>query len=314
MITAILMSTYNGERYIREQIDSILAQRNVDIKLFIRDDGSSDSTVEIINEYAAENDNVVFINKDDIKNVGVMKSFMTLLQYAYQQPAIDYFAFADQDDFWLPDKIIAAVTMLEQQENNEHGKLYYSNKTFVDSKLNFISQENIVFYNDFYEIFWRNFASGCTMVFDRVLSDYALKSFPEYKLFIHDNWTYRVAKMISAVIVFDTESYMLYRQHGKNVVGADNFLFYQKDIFSMFEIFKSMLFQKREHKGLMMFEELYQTYNAYANDENRKISNLILNYKFNPVNKFRLIFNNDMNKRDWKTRVIWAGKILFNFF
>ena len=105
------MSTYNGERYLREQIDSILQQIDVEIELIIRDDGSNDGTVQIIEEYASKYPCISYYCGD---NVGVGKSFMELLKNA---PTADYYAFSDQDDVWLKDKLIRAVkaiTITEQ--------------------------------------------------------------------------------------------------------------------------------------------------------------------------------------------------------
>ena len=107
---SVLMSTYNGEKYLHEQINSILGQQGVEIHLLIRDDGSSDGTVEICKEYAKKYNQITFYQGE---NLGVGKSFLDLLKHA---PDADYYSFADQDDVWLEDKIIRAVTMIKKAE------------------------------------------------------------------------------------------------------------------------------------------------------------------------------------------------------
>lgn len=98
----VLMSTFNGEKFIREQIESILAQENVNIKLLVRDDGSTDKTLDILNEYKNKGKLNYYIGK----NLGPQLSFMHLLQNA---PYCEYYAFADQDDVWLKDKLSTAI-------------------------------------------------------------------------------------------------------------------------------------------------------------------------------------------------------------
>ena len=106
---AVLMSTYNGEKYIKEQIDSILLQKGVDVKLYIRDDGSVDNTCNIINEY--DDNRIVLIS--DGRNLGAGVSFFTLLKYVVDiDKAIEFFAFSDQDDFWFPNKIEIVLAFL----------------------------------------------------------------------------------------------------------------------------------------------------------------------------------------------------------
>ena len=105
-----MMSTYNGEKYLKEQLDSILNQECVDVNLLIRDDGSSDNTIEIIESYQIEYPNITLIKG---KNEGVIASFMDVLFVA---PECSYYAFADQDDVWLPEKISITLAMMQSYE------------------------------------------------------------------------------------------------------------------------------------------------------------------------------------------------------
>ena len=124
----IMMSTYNGEKYVSEQIESILAQQHVDITLAIRDDGSNDTTLHILNDYAAKHPNISVTAGD---NIGYAASFWTLLMQA--DTSYDYYAFADQDDLWDANKIAAAIFAIKKTDNPL--TLYTSALRVVDENL-----------------------------------------------------------------------------------------------------------------------------------------------------------------------------------
>lgn len=245
----VLMSTYNGEKYIDEQINSILAQKGVDITLLIRDDGSSDSTCSIVEDIAGRNSNVVFYQG---RNAGVGKSFMDLI---HRSPDADYYAFADQDDYWNDDKLIRGVTVIRSIEHSsaareKRGKgypviaseetmkegigaadgreavpaLYGSNQTLVNGDLEYIGAHYIdIPACDIYSCLTRNVIFGCTMVWNRELNDivrrFRLPADLVMKRKFHDSWLLYCAQ-ICGVFVYDHESRMLYRQHAGNVVGG----------------------------------------------------------------------------------------------
>lgn len=163
----ILMSTYNGEKYLREQIDSIMNQTDVNIILTIRDDGSSDGTIQIIEE--AKNSYpdkiVLFIGE----NVGYRKSFLELLKLSQDS---DYYGFADQDDVWLPEKCTKAIKCLKK--NNSLVGLYASSLTITDEKLDVKYKKDISdMPNCIQGYFARTRLSGCTYVFTKELKKFA---------------------------------------------------------------------------------------------------------------------------------------------
>ncbi len=120
-VVSVAMSTYNGEKYVAEQIDSIIRQEGVDINLVIRDDGSRDSTIQIIEEYLNRG-NIKLIRGD---NIGFGHSFMTAL---FACPQADYYAFSDQDDVWFPDKLIKTINCMEASDEPQLGfcSAYYT--------------------------------------------------------------------------------------------------------------------------------------------------------------------------------------------
>lgn len=204
----ILMSTYNGEKYLKEQIESLLHQSYADIEILIRDDGSTDATRSILEKYNREYENVrVFLES----NIGVTGSFFTLLS----KSDADYVAFCDQDDIWLEPKVERAVSKLCRIAEPA---LYCSNKILVDAEAKIIAENNgkslrAGFGNAVIECI----CTGCTAVLNRKLVENIKEHIPQNAI-LHDWWCYLVACYVGQVI-FDEEAYIWYRQHGNNVVG-----------------------------------------------------------------------------------------------
>ena len=132
---AILMSTYNGEKYLREQIESLFVQTEKGWKLYVRDDGSKDSTMEILSEYEQRYPNKVCVVRDIPQNLGAGESFMHLLGVT----DAEYYMFSDQDDVWMPDKIertYSKLLSLEKQYGSNIGIGVFTDLTLVDAELN----------------------------------------------------------------------------------------------------------------------------------------------------------------------------------
>ena len=211
----VLMSTYNGEKYIEEQIDSILSQENVDISLIIRDDGSSDRTVDIINEYVKNDNRVSFYSGN---NLGPAYSFLDLITEA---PPASYYALSDQDDVWDSDKLYVAIEKLKHCDQ-EKPALYYSNLKVVDGDLNFIKNSHKIplVQKDRYSFLVEPVVTGCTCVFNKAAKEKIECKKPEY-ISMHDTWIHMVCSFFGNV-VYDFEPHIMYRQHGNNVIGAYN--------------------------------------------------------------------------------------------
>lgn len=312
MTIAVIMSTYNGEKYVGEQIESILNQRlgAINLKLYVRDDGSTDRTAEILKRYSDEG-KLVFINENKIENLKVQKSFLTGLKYAFDDSDAEYFAFADQDDMWLEDKLRHGIDLLEQERNNRKGKLYYSNKTFVDAALNYIREQKIEYYGDIVEALWTSLAFGCTMVFDRKLAEICLRHHPTTTI-LHDSWIYHIAKFIGSTIVFDENSYILYRQHGNNEVGMEGAKLYHESILYWIKRAIPVMFHKHAHSKQKYIIEVYKDYYDLIPKENKKYAEYMSQYRMSIIAKYHLIHNKYMKKRTLKSRAIWWYTIMFN--
>lgn len=133
---AILLAVYNAENYIPEQLDSLFSQTNQDWTLYIRDDGSSDNTIEILNEYSHRYDNIVLI-RDELGNLKAKNNFLRLLELVDSK----YYMFCDGDDVWYPNKVEISFNRIIQEEIKHPAKpiIVHTDFTVVDEKLNFIS-------------------------------------------------------------------------------------------------------------------------------------------------------------------------------
>jgi len=208
---AVLLSSYNGEKYISEQINSILNQENVTLDLYIRDDGSSDRTPDLLETYKESN---IFIQKE--KNIGVTNSFLYLLENVNEY---DYYAFSDQDDVWDKDKLFVAINYLADSELKP--ALYFSTTRVVDQNLNVIEQSSSViddFAYDPIRAVLGNNCTGCTMVLNRQLRDRVVMYHPQ-DIIMHDHWIYALCIMLGGDVYYDKTPHISYRQHASNELG-----------------------------------------------------------------------------------------------
>ncbi|MCH8494079.1 MAG: glycosyltransferase family 2 protein [Balneolales bacterium] len=209
---AVLMSTYNGEKFIREQLNSIVSQRDISMTLFVRDDGSTDQTCEIIAEYSIKYSNISF---EKGSNLGVVGSFFRLMSLAGD--SYDYYAFADQDDVWLDEKLSRAVHKMKSATTSEP-KMYYSRLEFVSEDLQHLGYSIIPTTNGFHNALVQNQATGCTVVLNRSARNCIVDKLPSWSL-MHDWWCYLVVSAFGTV-VYDDEPFIRYRKHGNNVTPA----------------------------------------------------------------------------------------------
>lgn len=177
----VVMSTYNGEKYLKEQIDSILSQEGVDVRLYIRDDGSSDRTTDILASYQ-EHKNVK-IEKGN--NLGFAKSFLTALDECDEA---DYYAFSDQDDVWEKDKLSTAIEILEE-ESQSTPLLYCSALQRVDENLNPLHVQSYHGLRiNLPSMLTRGRLAGCTFVFNNTLRNLVKNSSQIEMHASHDSW------------------------------------------------------------------------------------------------------------------------------
>lgn len=212
----VLLSTYNGAKYLQEQIDSVLNQEGVEVVLLIRDDSSTDNTLEIIKLNKQNHDNIFFITGPNCKSAA---SFMELVFEANKSYSdFDYFAFCDQDDVWCKDKLISAVDKLSHGKDNVPS-LYIGAYQMVDLSLNRIETHINAPMLDVQSAIASNAATGCTMVFNKQLLSLIAAKKPK-DFIMHDYWVYMVCLVSGGHVVYDPVPHILYRQHGHNVIGG----------------------------------------------------------------------------------------------
>ncbi len=207
----VLLSTYNGSRHLAQQIDSVRAQTYPQVSLSVRDDGSTDATVQVLRSRLADFPGA---RLDVGPNVGAARSFLMLLNEV--GPATRFAAFCDQDDVWASDKLETAVRALE---GTPGPALYCSAVNLVTDNLGALKPyrrctRGVAFANALVE----NVATGCTIVLNRPGIDLVNARHPD-ALLMHDAWCYLVLSALGTVI-YDPVPRVSYRVHSANAIGV----------------------------------------------------------------------------------------------
>lgn len=210
----VLLSAYNGEKYIQRQIESIMLQKtNANVNLLVRDDGSSDNTTSVIIELQKKYPNRIELIKG--KNIGVNASFFELLKNAGN---CDYYAISDQDDVWLSNKIETGLQALNEKKIDEP-LLYASTSFVVDERL---EKQGLTRALDrpltIYNTVVQNICPGHNMLFNTALKEKIIENYNSDYIYVYDSWIANTA-MLYGKIIFDNEPHTLYRQHEKNEFG-----------------------------------------------------------------------------------------------
>lgn len=214
----VVMATYNGKKYLSEQIESILAQKNVLVEILVRDDGSKDGTTDLLDKYKKSGSIQWYTGK----HLNVARGYFDLMKMASKHDA-DYIAFADQDDVWDSDKLYIATQFLSSVDKKIPA-LYYCGQRLVDGELNFIADHKLNSQRTLTTRFVLSDFAGCTGVFNRALLEAVIEYEPQYML-MHDTWILKVCLCLGGKVFVDTKPHMNYRQHGGNTVGLGRSLF-----------------------------------------------------------------------------------------
>jgi glycosyltransferase involved in cell wall biosynthesis len=212
---AILLSTYNGERFLRAMLDSIASQTGVNLVLYWRDDGSTDSTSQIVRSYCASIDLREVLGP---VRLGPSASFLALLREATPQHTSCHFA--DQDDVWDPGKVAHAHQVVTQIEAPT---LFHCRQQLIDSSDRFLRLSRQSGHGSFSNALCENIAVGCTVALNHRAAQLVAKGDPTHAL-MHDWWAYLVTSAVGR-IEYDSEPWIQYRQHSQNVVGGSQGFF-----------------------------------------------------------------------------------------
>lgn len=231
----ILLATYNGEKYIEEQIQTILAQEGVETTICIADDGSKDKTLEIINEKFPK----IEVKKNVPGTGSAAKNFLKMLVEIDFNEEFHYIAFSDQDDIWLPQKLYVATNKLKEQKAD----LYCSNLTKWDEESGSYTLLKKDFIQKKFDYLFEGGSAGCTYVFTKSFGE-KLKEFVEkvdssdWIEFSHDWLVYFFARSREYKVFIDSNSYIHYRLHNNNVHGHLNKLSIKTIIHKFFKVLK----------------------------------------------------------------------------
>lgn len=290
----VVLSTYNGEKHLKAQLDSILCQ-TIPVTLLIRDDGSTDNTMNILTEYSKKHNNIILLKGE---NVGVIQSFSILLS----NQIVDDFrwvAFCDQDDYWKSNKLYEAVTSLSQRDYNKP-LLYCSNLDIVDCELNHIRyMRNYHPTPNEYKACIQNIATGCTQLFNQKAIEIYREGINNVTE-MHDYWMYLICVYFGEVI-YDNSSYILYRQHNSNVIGAKN-----KNIKTYLNHIQSYSASIR----CKMLAGFYDSYSKLLSDKQKRILKRFLNAEKKWTSRLAVFFSMKYIGYDIKTTLGFKSRVL----
>lgn len=283
----VLLSSYNGEKYIQEQIDSILNQRlkNFELSLIIRDDGSTDKTKEII-EKNIEKDNRISLIVGE--NEGLVASFFDLMKISNNR--FDFYSFADQDDVWKEDKLQRAIDVLKKFPQ-DRPQLYQSSSLPVDKNLNpiykpYYPRRKQTIYNTIIQ----NISAGHTYVFNQALLDVSVNDVDTSKIYVHDSYLTNVAEIYHG-LHYDRTAKTLYRQHGGNRLGEnDSFIGWIMERIHRIKNGDNLLYS-------MQIEYIYQHFSKEIEPQAKKEIIKFLKSRKNFASRFKYIINTKLYRQ-----------------
>lgn len=270
----VLLSSYNGEKFITEQIDSILKQEGVDVKLIVRDDGSTDGTVSILEDYSQKG----LLSFYTGANLGWKRSFLDLMLNA---PESDFYAFSDQDDYWHPNKLVNAISALTQLPCGSN--LYISNTIYWKNEYKKVTRTIPPLTNKEHCLIWC-IGPGCTMVFNKELLKLIQDAPPKIEI-AHDKRLQQVASLFGS-IYYDMNSYIDYRQHGNNQLGAT--LSIKENFRRRFRYYMSF-----HNSDILRYEalDLMSCYGHLLSNESLSSCELMASYKSKISAYFKMLFS-----------------------
>lgn len=298
----VFLSTYNGEKYLKEQVESIFKQKNVEVYCIVRDDGSTDKTKEILYQLKKK-----FLNMEILegKNIGWKRSFYELV---FNSKKADYYAFADQDDVWFPDKLERAIEKIAEREKEELKPiLYYSDSYLVDEKLEIIGK-SINFappVNKETGLFF-SFGQGCTMVFNNEARNLFTKKY--FLVDIAHDWWLSILCLYFGEIIHDDFCSMYYRQHSNNVCGGTG----KSKLNLLKEKIKELKKGKNPYNDCIYHGLLYDGYKELLQEKDKLVLKNLLKYKISIFSKLSILLNRNIKRHSIYGTFLLKLMILFS--
>jgi rhamnosyltransferase len=285
MKVLIILASYNGVKYIKEQVNSILTQEAVNITIKIFDDGSKDGTVDLVSSWKEYEQ--VHLTQNQIPTGSAANNFFNALQ-SFEDTFLDqydYISFADQDDIWLPNKLKVATDRLQLEKS----ELYMSNLILWEEKTNKKSVINKSYPQKKFDYLFEGGSAGCTYVFTSFFGKELKKrletiNYKDWQFFSHDWLVYFFARLQNYKVVIDENAYILYRVHDTNVHG-------QLNTFSLYAIKERLKLIKegwyfKQAEGFVNLlyadSEEYKIYKMYSKNYFTRIY-VILRYNFSLI-------------------------------
>lgn len=288
----VVLATYNGEKYLREQLDSVLLQKGVSVRILVRDDGSKDGTHRILDEYQDKG----LLSWYTGAHLNVQKSYLDLLKHA---PQSEYYAFCDQDDVWDNDKLLYAVTELKELPKDKPS-MYYCGQRLVDEKLKLLSIHKISADRSAHTNFLISNVAGCTAVFNQCLVDVINSASPEFIL-MHDSWLFKVCLALGGRYYADAAPHINYRQHSDNAAGLNSGI-------------KGKLHQVKRYLDVFEIKKqcmcLLECYGDRMTSEYKKLAEEICRYDETVGNWLRLLHRRDFDFKSNSLNAVVKLKIL----
>ena len=294
----VLLTTYNGSRFLPNQLESLLAQSLPAYRFTIRDDGSTAETFLQLEKWAFGRPNVCVLRGP---RLGAIDNFFTLLKTPDSES--EYFAFCDQDDVWLPDKLERAVEAIREYPGNQP-VMYCSKVEFVDENLRHLGYSKAPKAPSFSNALVENIAIGCTVVLNRRARDLICTKLPQTAL-MHDWWCYLVVSAFGRVI-YDNRPGIKYRQHANNVTGGTS---------SPVELFRRRLirFWRRPHNATLLSDQAGEFHRCFGEDLGSQHKMILDHFLTVRGNVWRRLFYNvtmDVWRQTWIDTAILRAMIL----
>lgn len=274
----VVMSTFNGEKCVERQLDSIFSQKSVDVMVYVRDDGSTDNTKSILVDYKKRREpERLFLSFEE--NCGWERSFMQALA---KVPHADFYAFSDQDDIWFDNKLIAGIEALGKY-NQDCPLLYHCNKLSVyDNMIPLrhqvrrtprpLNHQNAMI---------QEFAQGCSIIMNEKARELVTSYFPSKKI-PHDFWCGLICYLFGKVI-YDDNRYFYHISYGTNASGEGHMISSWKHRFS------KLIHEQEAYNS--PYQDLLHGFEDKLCSDDKLFIHRVLNYKTSILYKFYLLFS-----------------------
>ena len=294
----VLLSTFNSQKYLPQLLDSLLGQTYPEIVITVRDDGSTDETCKILQDYSVR---LAILRLPKGERLGAAKSFLHLLANAASES--DFYAFCDHDDVWRRDKLQGAVSKLEALDSNMP-MMYFSRLEYVDADLKHLGYSPLPPSPCFANALVEDIVSGCTVVLNRAARDLVVLQIPQHVV-MHDWWCYLVVSAMGK-LVFDPYPSIRYRLHGQNESGAATNLFdnYWRRI---------VRWRKKGSQGHLIraqVSEFASLFRDCLGAEDRAVLDSFLRPRLTILSRVRYAFGMDVFRQSWSDTMILRALIL----